>query len=166
MEQEFDLFGLPVDPGSGKPGRPRKEATQEDRNKIKLLMAQGWPVDRMAPVVRMSAPTFRRVFFHELRERDHMRDRLYARRLEIAFKLAEAGNVAALKELGKMLEASDRAFIEAELVRAQSRGQEQGGFDTPTSMGKKEAAQMAAREAESHPDWGSDLIFSGRQRSH
>lgn len=161
MGEDFDLFGLPVDPGTGKPGRPKKVATVEDRNKIKLLMAQGWPVDRMAPVVRMSVPTFRRNFFLELKERDFMRDRLYARRLELAFSLAEAGNVAALKELGKMLEASDRAFAEAELLRAQA-----GRESDSAPIGKKEQARIAAKQAEMSDDWGDDLKFSGRTRSH
>lgn len=161
MGDDFDLFGLPVDPGTGKPGRPRKVATVEDRNKIKLLMAQGWPVERMAPVVRMSVPTFRRNFFLELRERDFMRDRLYARRLELAFALAEAGNVAALKELGKMLESSDRAFAEAELLRAQA-----GGDREAPPVGKKEQARIAAKQAELSDGWGDDLKFTGRTRSH
>lgn len=160
-DQDFDLFGLPVDPGTGKPGRPAKVATAEDRNKIKLLMAQGWTVERMAPVVRMSVPTFRRNFFLELKERDHMRDRLYARRLEIAFRLADDGNVAALKELGKMLESSDRAFAEAELVKAQSKG----GAEAPP-IGKKDQARVAAKQAELSEGWGDDLKFSGRTRSH
>lgn len=161
MDQNFDLFGLPVDAATGKPGRPKKDATPEERNKIKLLMAQGWTVERMAPVVRMSAPTFRRVFFRELKERDFMRDRLYARRLELAFKLAEEGNVAALKELGKMLEVSDRAFAEAELVRAQA-----GLQHDAAPLGKKEQAKLAAKQAELADGWGDDLKFTGRTRSH
>ena len=163
MDRSFDLFGLPIDPESGKPGRPRKFATFEERNKIKLLLAEGWTVERMAPVVRMSVPTFRRNFFLELKERGAMRDRLYARRLELAFQLAEQGNVAALKELGKMLEASDRAFLNAELIAAQSRT---GEVMEIAPMGKKDAAKAAARQAEKHDEWEGDLIFSGRNRTH
>ena len=165
MDQNFDLFGLPVDPASGQPGRPRKVATEKDRNKIKLLMAQGWTVDRMAPVVRMSGPTFRRNFFHELKERDAMRDRLYARRLELLMALGEAGNVAALKELGKMLETSDRLYAEAELVKAQRQN---GSFrlDDEPARGKKDQAKAAALHAELDPTWGNDLSFDGRKRSH
>lgn len=165
MDPDFDLFGLPVEPGSGKPGRPRKVATPEDRNKIKLLLAQGWSIDRMATVVRMSAPTFRRNFFQELRERDAMRDRLYARRLELLMSLGEAGNVAALKELGKMLESSDRLFAEAELVRAQQDNGVANRDDEPT-RGKKEQARAAARQAELDPKWGDDLTFVGGRKTH
>lgn len=156
---DFDLFGVPVDPNTGKPGRPRKDATPEERNKIKLLMACGWPVKRMAPVLRMSEPTFRRVFFHELRERDFMRDRLYARRLEILMTESDKGNVAALKELGRMLADSDRAFAEAELLSAQA-----GQKEPP--VGKKEAAKLAAKAAETADGWGDDLQFGAAKRAH
>lgn len=162
VSENFDLFGLPVDPGTGKPGRPRKEASEKDRNKIKLLLAIGWNVERMAGAVDMSLPTFRRVFFHELKARPMMRDRLYARRLEMAFNLAEAGNVAALKELGKMLEVQDRFFAEAEIARAQAGGQ----VEEP--IGKKAQALAAAQKAGSGEgsNWGSDLDFSGRTRAN
>lgn len=160
MDNGFDLFGLPVDPATGKPGRPRKEATTEDRNRIKMLLAVGWSVERMASVVRMSMPTFRRVFFLELKERHMMRDRLYARRLEIAATEADKGNIAALKELGKMLEQQDRFFAEAEMKAAQDRGQ------SPEPMGKKELAAAVAREAEQSDGWGTDLSFSGRGNRH
>lgn len=159
MERDFDLFGMPVDRATGKPGRPRKDATPEERNKIKLLMACGWTAERMATVARMSLPTFRRVFFQELRERDFMRDRLYARRLELLMLESDKGNVAALKELGRMLADSDRAFMEAELLRAQA-----GQPEPP--MGKKEAAKLAAKAAESAEGWGDDLQFAPAKRAH
>jgi hypothetical protein len=130
-----------------------------------MLLAQGWTVDRMAPVVRMSGPTFRRNFFHELKERNSMRDRLYARRLELLMSLGEAGNVAALKELGKMLETSDRLFAEAELVRAQRQNGSSRPDDEP-ARGKKDQAKAAARHAETDPEWGNDLTFVGGKRSH
>jgi hypothetical protein len=157
LSQSFDLFGLPVDAGTGKPGRPRKEATVEDHNKIKMLLAIGWSVDRMASVVRMSAPTFRRIFFQELKEREFMRDRLYARRLELAFTNAEAGNIAALKELGRMLSEQDRFFAEAELMRLQS------GDKQEKPAGKKAQMALAAKEAaKGSSQWGDDLQFTGR----
>jgi hypothetical protein len=157
LEKSFDLFGLPLRDAAGKAGRPRKEATDEERNKIKLLLAIGWNVERMAPVVRMSQPTFRRVFFHELKEREFMRDRLYARRLELAALGAEAGNVAALKELGKMLADQDRFFAEEELKRLQAG----------KPNGKKEQAKAAAQAAAvDSGDWGDDLNFAGGPRAN
>ncbi|MFD2441503.1 helix-turn-helix domain-containing protein [Paracoccus kondratievae] len=63
MEEVFDLFGNPVDPGTGKPGRPRRVATLEERNKVKALLAVGWSNERIASVLQMSLPTFRRNFF-------------------------------------------------------------------------------------------------------
>jgi hypothetical protein len=157
LSENFDLFGLPV----GKVGRPRKEVTEKERNKIKMLLAVGWNVERMAGVLRMSAPTFRRIFFHEMKEREFMRDRMYARRLEMLFELSEAGNVAALKELGKMLEQQDRFFAEQSMTSAQS------DVRAAEPLGKKEIAKaLAAEIADGQSDWGADLEFAGRSRSH
>lgn len=152
------MFGNPVEAGSGKPGRPRKVATPEDRNKIKLLLACGWSNERMARAVRMSLPTFRRNFFQEVRERDAMRDRLDARRLEVTADLAlNQGNVGALKELGKMLEKSDLMGMERRLRAAQ--GDEADDDIRPAApVGKKEQAKAAAKTAGEGSAWGDDLL--------
>lgn len=113
MEPNFDLFGHPVREGFGKRGRPPYEATDKDRNKIKLLLALGWSISRIANGVGISPATVKRYFRAELKQRDAMRDRLEARRFEIAMEQANAGNITALKELGAMIEKNDRMVIEA-----------------------------------------------------
>lgn len=156
MGADFDLFGNPVEPGTGKPGRPRKDATPEDRNKVKMLLAFGWSNERMARVLRMSLPTFRRNFFQELKERDAARDMLDARRIEVAMHLAVSGNVGALKELGKMLEKSDLMGLERRMRNAKSDDDEP--VPGERQVGKKEAAKAAAKTAGEGSAWGSDLL--------
>ncbi|HEY0213723.1 MAG TPA: resolvase [Paenirhodobacter sp.] len=157
MADDFDLFGNPVEAGTGKPGRPRKEATKEDRNKIKMLLAFGWSNERMARVMRMSLPTFRRNFFQEMKERQAARDMLDARRIEIAMTLANGGNVGALKELGKMLEKSDLMGMERKLRSAQGDDEELPPA-ADKMVGKKEAAKAAAKTAGEGSEWGADLL--------
>ena len=113
---DFDLFGNPVRLGKGQRGRPPYEPTEKDRNKVKLLLALGWTNLRIANALEISNPTLKRKFRAELKVRDEMRDRLEARRFEIAMEQANAGNVAALKLLGLMIEASDRMDIERNLA--------------------------------------------------
>ncbi|MEQ5793104.1 hypothetical protein LZ686_00450 [Paracoccus sp. NFXS7] len=112
MDAIFDLFGNPVDAKSGKPGRPKKEATQEERNKVKMLLAVGWNNERIASILQMSLPTFRRNFFHELKVRPVARDMLDARRLELAMTAAQSGNVGAMRQVDRLLEKFD--LMEAE----------------------------------------------------
>ena len=153
MEPNFDLFGHPVREGLGQRGRPRYEATDKDRNKIKLLLALGWSIQRIANGVGISPATVKRYFRAELKVRDAMRDRLDARRFEIAMEQANDGNVAALKELGKMIERSDLMGADQRLRDAQA-----GGADKQEKVGKKEARQIAAEQAGQGGSWGSDLL--------
>lgn len=83
-----------------------------------------------------------------------MRDRLDARRFELAMEQANAGNVAALKELGKMIERSDLMSADRRLQEAQEERREQ----RPEKVGKKEAQRTAARSAGEGSEWGNDLL--------
>lgn len=153
METNFDLFGQPIPEWKGKRGRPPYEPTERDRNKIKLLLALGWSIERMANGIGVSPATVKRYFRAELKQRDAMRDRLDARRFEIAMEQANAGNVGALKELGKMVERSDLMLADARLRGAQGADQEK-----QEKLGKKDAAKAAAKTAGEGSDWGSDLL--------
>ncbi|MBN9242442.1 MAG: helix-turn-helix domain-containing protein [Mesorhizobium sp.] len=141
MEQILDLFGHPVREGLGKRGRPPYEATEKDRNKIKLLLALGWSISRIANGVGISPATVKRYFRAELKQRDAMRDRLEARRFEIAMEQANAGNITALKELGAMIEKNDRMQIEADMGGK--------GSNAPTEKpGKKVVDELRAAAAD------------------
>lgn len=152
MDQDFDLFGQPIPEWKGKRGRPPYQPTEKDRNKIKLLLALGWSIERMANGIGVSSATLKRYFRAELKDRLAMRDRLDARRFEIAMEQANAGNVAALKELGKMIERSDQMLIDARL-----RGDDRKPEKEP-EVGKKEARKEAAKTAGEGSAWGSDLL--------
>lgn len=116
----------------------------------------GWAGSRVANAVDISLATLKRYFRAELAERDAMRDRLDARRLEIAMEQANAGNVAALKELGRMIERSDLMGAARALQRAQD-----GDEGKPEKLGKKGQAAQAAAQAGQGSAWGDDLTFPG-----
>ncbi len=157
MDEHFDLFGNPVQPGLGQRGRPRYEATEKDRNKVKMLLALGWGNQRIANALDISLATLKRYFRADLKIRDVMRDRLVARQFEIALEQANAGNMTALKLLDQMMDKNDRMYAERRLERAQSDD------DPKEKLGKKERAAIEAREAGESDTWGEDLQFSGGQ---
>ena len=156
MSEIFDLFGHPIPDWKGKRGRPPYEATEKDRNKIKLLLALGWSIDRMANGIGISPATLKRYFRAELKQRDAMRDRLDARRFEIAMEQSNAGNVTALKELGKMLDSNDRMGMDSRLRDAQQKRAVVKEDVAP--QGKKEVAKAAAKTAGEDSHWGNDLL--------
>ncbi|MBW9062387.1 AraC family transcriptional regulator [Rhizobium herbae] len=162
MEQVLDLFGQPIPDWKGKRGRPPYEPTEKDRNKIKLLLALGWSIGRMANALGISPATVKRYFRAELKDRDAMRDKLDARRFEIAMEQANAGNVAALKELGKMIERSDVMLVDHRLRDAQEKAEEKSA----EKLGKKEAARAAAKTAGEGSGWGSDLLPGIQKGGH
>lgn len=157
MDQHFDLFGNPSQPGLGQKGRPRYQATDKDRNKVKMLLALGWGNQRIANALDVSLATLKRYFRADLKIRDVMRDRLVARQFEIALEQANAGNMTALKLLDQMMDKNDRMYAERRLERAQSDD------DPKVKLGKKERAAIEAKEAGDSDAWGDDLQFSGGQ---
>jgi hypothetical protein len=152
MTENFDLFGLPIPVGRGKAGRPEHVPSVEMRNKVKVLLAAGWPNDRIAKTLRLSLPTFRKHYFLELKERDAMRDRLDARWL---MKLVELGiegdNVQALKELRRFMEFNDAMRSERRLEAPVSDKQKS------PKLGKKEQAIVDAGTAHVGSSWGELL---------
>lgn len=166
MDDVFDLFGHPVTPGRGLPGRPRKVATTEDRNKVKLLMALGWANPRIANAVRMSLPTFRQNFFHELAERDQMRDRLEATRLSLAWEQAQKGNVGAMRQLDRLIDANDRMAASTRMTEGQDDGDPAAAEDRPAprAIGKKEAQRQAAQAPGGEGSAFGDLLRPGFDR--
>ncbi|UCI23692.1 AraC family transcriptional regulator [Mesorhizobium sp. B2-8-5] len=142
MEPNFDLFGHPVREGFGNRGRPPYEPTEKDRNKVKLLLALGWANQRIANALGVSPATLKRYFRADMRERDAMRDRLDARRFEIALEQANAGNVTALRELGAMIDRNDRMTIEASMGKGRDD-------DKPVErVGKKVIDEQRAHAAD------------------
>jgi hypothetical protein len=160
IPEGVDLFGNPVRPGHGQKGRPPYEATDKDRNKVKLLLALGWANTKVANAVDISLATLKRHFRAELKVRDQMRDRLDAWRIEKAVALAEAGNVAALKEVGKIIERSDLMGAGRRIDQAQE-ADAKAASSKKTKLGKKASAALDAVDAGKDTGWGEDLIFPG-----
>ena len=163
VDDVFDLFGHRIPEWRGKRGRPPYERTEQDANQIKLLLALGWSITRMANAISVSPATLKRYFRAELKVRDAMRDRLDARRFMIAMEQANAGNIAALRELGNMIEKNDRMEIERQLGD-QSKKAGKAGEDASEPKGKKLSDRQKALDADA--DLMAELEQEATQNAH
>lgn len=143
MTAIFDLFGNPWIDRPTKRGRPAHEVTVKTRNRVSMLLALGWSTMRIATALGVTLPTLHKHYFYELRQQAVARDRLELRRLELAWELAESGNVGALKEFGKLMERNDR--MEAERSMADKPPAEKPQQDR---VGKKIVNEQLARDAD------------------
>jgi hypothetical protein len=112
MDQILDLFGDPVPANWGGRGRPEHIPTQQNRNRVSMLVALGWSNARIAAAMFVTQPTLRKHYFSELKWREVARDRLDA---NIAMKLWEgvmAGNVTAIREFQTFKDRNDRMEFE------------------------------------------------------
>jgi hypothetical protein len=89
-------------------------------------------------------PTLRKHYFFELRQRDVARDKLEARRFELAWRAAEQGNVGAMREFARLLERNDMMVAESAVGRSEPAKRE--GPETP--KGKKEHERAKALEVD------------------
>lgn len=137
-DERFDLFGNPVRDRKGRPGRPRYEVTERNRNKVKLLLALGWSVDRIANAIQASKATLHRYFRNELKARDQMRDRLDAERALSLAEAAASGNVGAHRQLQAFIDRNDRMEVERKLADVEKR----------PALGKKQETMIVARDVE------------------
>ncbi|MDP2358008.1 MAG: hypothetical protein Q8M31_18355 [Beijerinckiaceae bacterium] len=138
----LDLFGNAWVDKPAKRGRPVHDVTKRTRRRVSMLVALGWGNPRIASTVGVTLPTLHKHYFYELRQRDQARDRLEARRLEVAWELAEGGNVGALREFARLLDRNDR--MEAE----RSMGAVSADQKPPTDTGKKVTDKLRAMEAD------------------
>jgi hypothetical protein len=144
MGVNFDLFGDPVAANHGERGRPAHVPTQQNRNRVSMLVGLGWSNERIAGAMLITLPTLRKYYFSELKLRDVARDRLDARLAMKLWEQVEAGNVGAMREFRKVQEHNDLMLF----------GQRRAADDKPADrLGKKEAAIIAAQ----NPDQGSRL---------
>ena len=144
MDQIFDLFGEPVPANWGLRGRPEHLATQQNRNRVSMLVALGWSNKRIAAALFVTLPTLRKHYFSELKYREVARDRLDATMATKLWDLFMAGNVAAGKEFRDFVEKNDL------MLYGQTAPQRR---EKEPKLGKKEQAALAARE----PDRGTPL---------
>jgi hypothetical protein len=129
VTENFDLFGNPYVEKPTKRGRPPHEVTKKTRNRVSMLVALGWANPRIAAALGVTLPTLHKHYFYELRQRE----------------LAEAGNVGAFKEFGKLLERNDRMEIEREMG---ANPKEDGKSAAAERVGKKVIDKQRAIDAD------------------
>lgn len=151
---DLDLFGDPIPEGFGKRGRPPHVPTERNRNKVMVLLAVGWLPKRIAAALGVTMPTLRKHYFFELRSRGVMLDRLKAAHLTTLLEQMRAGNIQAVKEMGRIIDRTDAALFGIGADQADDDGDE---VSAPTKLGKKEQAAIAAKGAGEGSEWGDDL---------
>lgn len=136
----IDLFGEPLRETRDGPGRPEHCWSQENSNKINLMFAAGHDVKAAAKSIGISVPTLRKHYFAEVEKWRTARLRLEATQLNRLNKAAEAGSVAADKELHKRVEKGAlRQLSDRIASRAEAKPKAQ-------RIGKKEERKIAAAE--------------------
>ncbi|MCZ4340173.1 hypothetical protein O4H52_01045 [Sphingomonadaceae bacterium G21617-S1] len=162
-DYDFDLLGDPIPEGHGGRGRPEHVRTERNRSKVIMLLAMGWSNPRIARSLGITPPTLKKHYFRELKVREEALDRLKAGHMSLLWDQAKAGNVAALKEIGKLIDRIDAASFGA-LAGEEKDDPEEDAADLG-DIGKKERANIAARTAGQGSGWGDDLIPPGT-RAH
>ena len=137
MDGIFDLFGDPVPTNWGQRGRPEHVPTQQNRNRVSMLVAAGWGNARIAAALFITQPTLRKHYFSELKFREVARDRLNANLLTKLWELFMAGNVAAGREFRDVLKDNDLMLF-GQTTQPQKP-------EKVAKLGKKEAALAAAQ---------------------
>ena len=137
----FDLLGDPVPENWLKRGRPPHIPIQENRNKVRLLLAFDWSDQRIARALRITAETLRKHYFVELRQRDEARAALEANAKMMVYRAAVGGNVGAMKMLVGMIDKHD-------LTRPRPPQKTK-----PETLGKKALADLAAQDIDPGNAW-------------
>ena len=161
--KETDLFGNEVFAVKRKQGRPPFERTQENANKVSMLLALGWKNEEIAACVvdprtgkAISLPTLKRHFRAELAERHAARLRMEARKMQVCMDSAFSGNVGAMRLFEQLVEKNDRMLIASQLPKGDQE-------KTTKAMGKKASALASARAVassdgdEDNGSWGGLL---------
>lgn len=162
-DHDFDLLGDPIPQGHGGRGRPAHVCTDRNRSKVIMLLAMGWAIPRIARALAITPPTLKKYYFRELKARDEALDRLKGGHFSLLWDQAKQGNVAALKEIGKMIDRVDAASFGA--LAGEDRDDDADEAPRPPVLGKKDMANEVARTAGQGSGWGDDLLPPG-SRAH
>lgn len=151
MPRNFDLFGDPIPDNWGMRGRPEHIATEENAFKIKVLLADGWTLKRIAGVLDITVPTLRKHYFSVLRKHESMRDKLRAAHRSAVYKKALDGDSSAQRLMWQMMQAD-------ELQPTPQRVDDRNGNPRDEKLGKKAQAERDAHI----PTGGWDDILGGK----
>lgn len=160
MDVIFDLFGDTIPEGWGKAGRPEHSPTDENRNKVNMLLVMGWSNKRISKTLGITAPTLRKHYFSELKFRDDARDKIDARHAMLLWQQCEAGNVAALKEFRKFMDRND--LMKSSALYADDKIK----LKASPKLGKKEKATLDAQDAGQNSIWDDDLKITAPPRAN
>jgi predicted ArsR family transcriptional regulator len=141
VDENLGLFGWPMPEPRSTSGRPEHVPTDENRNKVMLLLALKYQNADIAKALGLSQPTLRKHYLQQLDQRKVARLQLDATRFAKLYEKVLAGDVGAMKELGKVLDRHDLAELDA-VVRGRS-GEAAVKAD---KLGKKETKRLAAGE--------------------
>lgn len=159
MPEIFDLFGDPVPANWGERGRPEHVASQQNRNKVSMLVAFGWSNKRIAAALFITLPTLRKHYFSELKFRGVSRDRLDAGLAMKLWEQVQGGNVSAIKEFGKLLDRNDLMNYGQTARPAAATAKDAKA----PKLGKKEEARLAAQEPNAGTPMGE--LMARRQQA-
>ena len=141
MARDFDLFGNPVRARHGEAGRPEHQVDPRNAAKIMAWALAGMTVAEMAEGLGISAPTFRKHYFQDLRKAKLKAARaIEVQAIEQLQAAAADGNVSAMKELRR--------------IAAEKRIEDLPGEWTkrPTKAAEDEGKKAARRRAAVRPD--------------
>lgn len=116
MRSGFDLLGDPIPENHGKPGANGHVATAENTKKVRTLLVAGVNLPRIAEELGISVPTLRRHYFangkiNVAQAREMARAEMEARVLLKLDQKVDEGNVSAMKEMRKIVEAKRLASV-------------------------------------------------------
>lgn len=140
VNSETDLFGAPLQLPRERRGRPEHVRTRESANRVLLLFARGASPKEAAIALGITVPTLRKHYFSELERRAAAALMMEGTQLGRLNAAAEAGNVAAEKELMKAL---DKGRIKTVSSQVANRGAKPASAE---KLGKKDAAIAAAKD--------------------
>lgn len=149
MAGNYDLLGDPIPANHGGRGRPAHIPTEQNRNKVRLLLAFGWAKVRIAAALRITKGTLNTHYSADLKYREEASHALEANHKMMVYEAATKGNVGAMKELGKM--------IERELLARGGSTSSDDPKPRAPKLGKKEQGDADATTAQEGTGWAEVL---------
>jgi hypothetical protein len=120
-------------------GRPPYVPRKEDHENVRLWRAMGIPINSIWKMLGIGQHVFDKHFRVDLHMgRDVIKTRTYAYLMASAKK----GNITAIRELNRLMEKADIADAAAKFLDDPVKAEE---TKAPEKLGKKEAAQIAAK---------------------
>jgi hypothetical protein len=152
MKRDFNLFGEPLPRNLGKVGRNEHVPTAENVSRVRQLVMAGWRAEKIAEEIGISRPTLRKHYLPDFQKsRIVALGEVKAKTLLLLEKAAQDGNVAAMKELLRIVR-------EEELNLGIGANPPQPEREPkPEKLGKKEQANHAAQTGDENTEWRSLL---------